>query len=56
MENLHPDHFTTASSFTKKVYREVYPAIDPSSPALSQEGKIVLITGASRGIGKTVRH
>ncbi|KAK9311469.1 hypothetical protein V1522DRAFT_358573 [Lipomyces starkeyi] len=48
-----PDHyFTTSNSFTKNVYRDVYPSVDPTSPALSQAGKIVVITGASRGIGK----
>ncbi|KAK9490685.1 hypothetical protein V1508DRAFT_255054 [Lipomyces doorenjongii] len=52
MEQL-PDHyFTTTNSFTKNVYRDVYPGVDPTSPALSQAGKIVVITGASRGIGK----
>ncbi|KAE9375956.1 NAD(P)-binding protein [Stipitochalara longipes BDJ] len=33
--------FTTTSQFTKKVYRDIYPAVDPSSAALSQRGKIV---------------
>ena len=55
MDNL-PDHyFTTNNSFTHSVYRDVYPAVDPKSPALSQAGKVVMITGASRGIGKQVR-
>lgn len=47
-----PDFFTKAHSPTKLVYRDVYPAIDPSTPALSQSGKIVVITGASRGLGR----
>jgi NAD(P)-dependent dehydrogenase (short-subunit alcohol dehydrogenase family) len=46
------DLFTTSNSFTKGVYRDVYPAVDPRSPTLSKAGKIVLITGASRGIGR----
>ncbi|EHK19748.1 uncharacterized protein TRIVIDRAFT_46933 [Trichoderma virens Gv29-8] len=50
--SLSEDHFTTTGQFTKKVYRDVYPDIDPTSASLSQEGKIVIITGASRGIGK----
>ncbi|KAK9426944.1 hypothetical protein V1505DRAFT_406727 [Lipomyces doorenjongii] len=48
-----PDHyFTTSKSFTKNVYRDVYSSVDPSSHVLSQAGKIVVITGCSRGIGK----
>ncbi|KAK9367593.1 hypothetical protein V1509DRAFT_640648 [Lipomyces kononenkoae] len=46
------DVYTTSTSFTKVVYRDVYPSVDPTSDALSQAGKIVVITGASRGIGK----
>lgn len=47
-----PHAFTTTNSFTKTLYRDVYPAIDPKSPDLSQKGKVVIVTGASRGIGK----
>jgi hypothetical protein len=36
------------------VHTEVYPSIDPTTPALSQEGKVVIISGASRGIGRHV--
>ncbi|KAK5652206.1 hypothetical protein OQA88_10703 [Cercophora sp. LCS_1] len=46
MENLPADYF-----FTRNVYQDVYPSIDPSSPSLSLAGKVVIITGASRGIG-----
>lgn len=49
-----PHQFTTANAFTKKVYRDVYPAVNPRSPALAQAGKVVMITGASRGIGRHV--
>ncbi|KAL9110345.1 MAG: hypothetical protein Q9227_005076 [Pyrenula ochraceoflavens] len=51
MENLPPDYFVTSMQFTPKAYTDVYPAIDPTQPALSQEGKIIIITGASRGLG-----
>jgi hypothetical protein len=54
MDKLPSDFFVTANQFTKTVYRDVYPAIDPASEALSQAGKVVIISGASRGIGKKV--
>jgi D-arabinose 1-dehydrogenase-like Zn-dependent alcohol dehydrogenase len=44
--------FTTGNSFTKDVYRDVYPAVNPAQKSLSKAGKIVMITGASRGIGR----
>lgn len=43
-----------AFSFTQKAHRDVYPAIDPRRPELSQAGKVIIVTGASRGIGKLV--
>ncbi|RFU80350.1 nadp-binding [Trichoderma arundinaceum] len=46
------DHVVTSQAFTKQTYRDVYPAIDPSNAALSQAGKIVIVTGASKGLGK----
>jgi NAD(P)-dependent dehydrogenase (short-subunit alcohol dehydrogenase family) len=53
MSDLPSEHlFTTSNAFTKGVYRDVYPAVDPRSPSLNKSGKIVLITGASRGIGR----
>ena len=51
MDSLPTDYFVTSSAYTPRVYRDQYPAIDPSSPALSQAGKVVIITGASDGIG-----
>jgi hypothetical protein len=51
---LPPDYFITSLQFTKKVHTEVYPSIDPTTPALSQAGKVVIITGASKGLGRTV--
>jgi hypothetical protein len=54
MENLPADYFVTSMQFTKHVHRDQYPAIDPTSPELSMEGKVILITGASRGLGARV--
>ena len=54
MTDFNPHMFVTKDSITKEIYRDVYPQIDPGLPALSQEGKVVLITGASRGLGKLV--
>jgi NAD(P)-dependent dehydrogenase (short-subunit alcohol dehydrogenase family) len=39
-------------SYTKLTHSATYPAIDPTSPGLSSSGKVVLITGASGGIGR----
>ncbi|KAI4868525.1 putative NADP(+)-dependent dehydrogenase [Hypoxylon rubiginosum] len=39
-------------SYTKVTHNATYPAINPTSPALSTAGKVVVITGASGGIGR----
>lgn len=54
MENLPDDHFVTTRQFVKTVHRDVYPAIDPRAPSNSQAGKVIVITGASRGLGRKV--
>ncbi|KAF2878260.1 hypothetical protein BDV95DRAFT_533525 [Massariosphaeria phaeospora] len=41
-------------SFTKSLHRDVYPTVDPKNPRNSAAGKSVLVTGASRGIGKGI--
>ncbi|KAF2024132.1 NAD(P)-binding protein [Setomelanomma holmii] len=51
MENLPPDHFVKAQQFTPNVHRDLYPAIDPTQSSLSQKGKVVIVTGASQGLG-----
>ena len=43
--------FTSPYQLTKSMHRDVYPAIEPGNPALSVEGKIVMITGAGGGLG-----
>ncbi|EXJ89422.1 hypothetical protein A1O3_02489 [Capronia epimyces CBS 606.96] len=52
LNQLPPDFFVRKEAFTKTVHRDQYDATDPSSSALSQAGKVILITGASQGIGK----
>ncbi|KAF2465096.1 NAD(P)-binding protein [Lindgomyces ingoldianus] len=49
-----PDYWTKQVLFTKSYHRDVYPAIDPKNPSNSAAGKIVLITGASEGLGKGI--
>jgi NAD(P)-dependent dehydrogenase (short-subunit alcohol dehydrogenase family) len=49
MENLPVDHFVTNMQFTAQTHRDVYTAIDPTK--ISQKGKVVIITGASQGLG-----
>lgn len=39
-------------SYTKLTHSATYPAISPSLPGLSTDGKVVVITGASGGIGR----
>ncbi|PVH71991.1 NAD(P)-binding protein [Cadophora sp. DSE1049] len=52
MENLPVDFFVTSQAFTKSTSRDVYPAIDPTSSSNSQAGKVIVITGASKGLGR----
>lgn len=43
---------STPPSYTKQIHAATYPAIDPTQPGLSTAGKVVVITGASGGIGR----
>lgn len=47
---------TKMHAFTTKNYRDVYPGIDPARPEHAQTGKVIVITGASRGLGRLVRR
>jgi hypothetical protein len=47
-----PDQFTRQGSITKTYYRDVYSAIEPSKPEFSQAGKVTIVTGAGKGIGR----
>lgn len=51
---LPKDYFVTSIQYTRKTFQDVYPAIDPQNSSNSLAGKIVVITGASRGIGAKV--
>ena len=51
LSNLPKDWVVTSGQFTRKTYTDVYPAIDPTKPENSLKGKVVVVTGASRGIG-----
>lgn len=51
MEDLPTDFFVTTSAYTPTVHRDQYPAIDPKNSGSSQAGKVIIITGASSGIG-----
>ncbi|KAF7946519.1 hypothetical protein EAE96_009516 [Botrytis aclada] len=50
-QEIDADAYTRPFSLTKTVRRDPYPAIFPSNPSNSQEGKIILITGGGTGIG-----
>ncbi|KAF2803604.1 putative short-chain dehydrogenase [Mytilinidion resinicola] len=41
-------------TFTKSFHSSIYPAIDPSNPALSVKSKIILVTGGGKGVGKHI--
>jgi hypothetical protein len=47
-----PNLHVKAMAFTKNAYRDIYPAVQPTRPELSQAGKVVVITGATRGLGR----
>ncbi|CAD6453063.1 70bb58a4-6ccd-4888-8a78-faf15ab313ed [Sclerotinia trifoliorum] len=50
-QELDPDTFTSPWNITETLHRDPYWAIDPKNPANVQNGKIIIITGASSGIG-----
>ncbi|KAF2638815.1 NAD(P)-binding protein [Massarina eburnea CBS 473.64] len=49
--SIDPDMFTAPFQITKIRHRDVYGAIDPEKHASNAAGKVVLISGASGGLG-----
>ncbi|KAI0885901.1 NAD(P)-binding protein [Annulohypoxylon maeteangense] len=54
MDNIDRDALTWPYQLTNSVHRELYPVLNPSNPELSADGKTVLITGVSGGVGKAI--
>lgn len=54
LNSLPTDYWIKQEALTRALHRDEYDAIDPTSPALSQAGKVIVVTGASQGIGKEV--
>lgn len=52
MKIEYPAH--TGYNFTSTLHDDIYPAIDPTKSDLSQPGRVVLITGSGRGIGRSI--
>jgi FlaA1/EpsC-like NDP-sugar epimerase len=50
-QQLDPDQYTYPFQLTKTIHRDPYDELLPSKPSNSQEGKIVIVTGAYGGIG-----
>ena len=43
--------YTAPFQLTKSLKREIYHSIDPKNPKLNAGGKVILITGATGGLG-----
>ena len=50
-QTLDVNIFTSPFQLTKSMHRDLYPAIEPTNPALSATGKVIMITGAGGGLG-----
>ncbi|KAI8632517.1 NAD(P)-binding protein [Xylariaceae sp. FL1651] len=48
---LPANFFVTLFQYTKNVHNDQYPSVDPTRQELNLAGKVVIVTGASRGLG-----
>lgn len=55
MDAIPKDFFLKSLAFTKTTHIKQYDAVDPATSKLSQTGKVVVISGANRGLGRLVR-
>jgi hypothetical protein len=46
-----PDMYTKMLNLTEPYHRSAYPSVSSTNPSISFAGKVVLVTGASRGVG-----
>ncbi|EPE36263.1 NAD(P)-binding Rossmann-fold containing protein [Glarea lozoyensis ATCC 20868] len=46
------DYLIRQSTFTRTTYQDEYPTIYPTNPENSQTGKVIVITGAGKGLGR----
>ncbi len=51
LASLPADWIVTSGQFTKTAHTTVYPAVDPTKAENSLDSKIVVVSGASRGLG-----
>ena len=45
------NEYTSPFQLTNSMHRDLYPAVEPTNPALSAKGKVIIITGAGGGLG-----
>lgn len=48
---MDPNAFTSPFQLTKTLHRDLYDTIDPKNPERNAKGKVVLIFGATGGVG-----
>ncbi|KAM0799895.1 hypothetical protein BDR22DRAFT_806664 [Usnea florida] len=53
-QTLDVNMFTSPFQLTKSLHRSLYPAVEPTNPALSAKGKVIIITGAGGGLGAAI--
>lgn len=54
LAQLPDDFFVTSSQFTKTVYPDEYLELDVTQDSFAQKRKVIIITGASQGLGRNV--